>query len=125
MTSYTQAKISDPSRYFETPDHVLNDGNLTHDEQVKVLRSMALDADHVLETTSEGMGGANLAYSAEDLQTALIQLEEIKEPETLDAEASRSTSFQRIVVVTTVNQRMNREISEVAIDMAELAGGRV
>lgn len=30
MTGYAQARVSNPSRYFETPDHVLSDVKLGH-----------------------------------------------------------------------------------------------
>ena len=125
MTRDTNAKISNPSYYFKTPEGVLSDKDLSRDDKVKVLRSMALDADQVLETTSEGMSGASPVYTANDLQSALIQLEEIKEPEIVDGSSSQSNRFLRIVVVTTVNQALNREIADVAIDMAEIAGGKV
>ncbi len=75
MTTYAQARISNPSRYFETPGHVLSDVELSRDEKVKVLKSMVLDADQKLEATSEGMAGATPAYNIEELQSALIQLE--------------------------------------------------
>lgn len=125
MSSYAKMRISNPARYFETPDGVLSDNKLSRDDKVKVLRSMALDADQMVETTSEGMAGANLAYDADDLQSALIRLEEIKEPETVDDSSLQNTRFQRIMVVTTVNQDLNREIADVAFDMAEIAGGKV
>ena len=125
MTNYAKMRISNPTPYFETPDQVLSDDKLTHDEKVKVLKSMAIDADQLMEATSEGMDVVAPAYSAEQLQSALIQLEKIKDPETVEEPALQDTRFQRIVVVTTVNQDLNREIVDVAIDMAEVAGGKV
>lgn len=125
MTRYAKTRISNPSRYFETPDRVLNDNRLSHDDKVKVLTSMALDADQMAETTSEGMAGANLSYDAKELQSALIQLKEITEPETVDGSSLQNARFQRIMVVTTVNQDLNREIADVAFDMAEIVGGKV
>jgi hypothetical protein len=75
MTSYAKMRISNPSPYFETPDQVLRDGKLSRRDKAKVLRLMASDADQMLEATSEGMAGGNPAYSAKELQSALIQLE--------------------------------------------------
>lgn len=119
MTTYAQARIANPSPYFEVPDQVLADEKLSHDEKERVLKSMALDADQMLEATAEGMAVGKLAYTTKDLQSALMQLKEIKE---LDLTNAR---FKRIVVVTTVNQELNREIADVAYDMAEAVGGNV
>ena len=59
MTNYVQARITNPSHYFETPGHVLSDVELGHEDKVKILKSMAVDADQKLEATSEGMAGSN------------------------------------------------------------------
>jgi nucleotide-binding universal stress UspA family protein len=125
MTIYAQARINNPARYYETPDHVLNDDKLSRDDKVKVLRSMALDADQMVETTSEGMAGANLAYSANDLQSALITLEEAEESQIANNSSPQNARFQKIMVVTTVNQDLNRTIADVAFDIAEIVGGKV
>lgn len=125
MTTYAQARIADPSPYFETPDQVLNDDKLCHEDKEKVLRSMVLDADQRLYATAEGMAVGDIVYTAKDLQSALIQLDEIKEPETADDPAQKTSRFQRIMVVTTVNQVLNREIAQVAYDIASVAGGKV
>jgi hypothetical protein len=45
MTRDTNSKISKPSQYFKTPQGVLSDKDLSRDDKLKVLRSMALDAD--------------------------------------------------------------------------------
>jgi nucleotide-binding universal stress UspA family protein len=125
MTRYANARITNPTRYFETPGGVLSDDKLSHDDKIKVLRSMILDADRSLETTSEGMAGTNLAYDANDLQSALIHLEEIKEAKIFNDPIIQTSRFQRIMVVTTVDQDLNREIADVAYDMAEVAGGKL
>ncbi|MFT5968715.1 MAG: nucleotide-binding universal stress UspA family protein [Yoonia sp.] len=125
MTRYANARITNPTRYFETPNTVLSDKKLSHDDKIKVLRSMALDADQSLQTTSESMAGTNLAYNANDLQSALIHLEDIEEAETFYNPIMQNGRFQRIMVVTTVDQDLNREIADVAYDMAEIAGGKV
>lgn len=128
MTGYAKMKISNPSHYFETPDQVLNDGKLSHVQKVKVLKSMALDADLMEEATAEGMAVGNRAYTAKDLQSALIQLEEIKEPVAvgdLGDSSRKNARFQRIMVVTTVDQDLNRAIADIAYDMAETMGGKV
>ncbi len=125
MTAYAQARISNPSRYFETPDHVLSDSKLSRASKVKVLTSMAVDADQKLEATSEGMAGTNPAYNARELQSALIQLENVKYVEPIENTNLKTALFQRIMVVTTVDQNLNYEISGVAFDMAEGVGGKV
>ena len=125
MTNYAQARISNPSRYFETPDHVLSDVKLGHADKVKVLKSMAVDADQKLEATSEGMAGANPSYNAKKLQSALVHLENVKDVEGIEITDAQTARFQRIVVITTVDQYMNSEIACVAFDMAEGADGKV
>jgi nucleotide-binding universal stress UspA family protein len=125
MTTYAQARIANPSPYFEVPDQVLADEKLSNDDKEKVLKSMALDVDQMLEATAEGMAVGKLAYTAKDLQSALIQLKKIKEPDTVEQPDLTNARFKRIVVVTTLNQELNREIANVAYDMAEAVGGKV
>jgi nucleotide-binding universal stress UspA family protein len=125
MTNYAQERISNPSRYFETPDHVLSDVQLSHADKVKVLQSMAVDADQKLEATSEGMTEPNPSYNAKALQSALLHLENVKDIEGVEITNVQTTRFQRIVVVTTVDQHLNCEIAGVAFDMAENMGGKV
>ena len=125
MTNYAQARISNPSRYFETPDHVLSDVKLGHADKVNILKSMAVDADQKLEATSEGMAGSNPAYNAKELQSALVHLENVEDVEGVEATNVQTARFQRIMVVTSVDQDLNREIADVAYEVAEVAGGKV
>jgi hypothetical protein len=125
MTNYAKMRISNPSLYYETPDLVLNDSKLKLSEKEKVLRSMALDADQIAEAMIEGMEGYGQAYSANDLQAVLIQLAKSKELKTIDNLSPPNTRFQRILVVTTVDQDLNREVADIAYDMAEVADGKV
>ena len=125
MTNYAQARISNPSRYFETPGHVLSDVKLCHADKVRILKSMAVDADQKLEATSEGMAGSNPSYTAKELQSALVHLENVKDVEGIEITDAQTARFQRIVVITTVDQYMNSEIAGVAFDMAEGADGKV
>lgn len=125
MTNYAQARISNPSRYFETPHHVLSDVRLGHADKVKILKSMVVDADQKLEATSEGMAGSNPSYNAKELQSALVHLENVKDVEGVEITDARTARFQRIMVVTTVDQNLNSEIAGVAFDMAENMGGMV
>lgn len=125
MTNYVKARISNPSRYFATPDHVLSDVKLGHDDKVKILKSMAVDADQKLEATSEGMTGSNASYNAEDLQSALVHLENVQDVQGVEITNVQTARFQRILVVTTVDQYLNSEIAGVAFDLAEDAGGKV
>jgi nucleotide-binding universal stress UspA family protein len=125
MTSYTQERITNPARYFETPEQVLNDDKIGRDDKVKVLRSMALDAEQMVETTSEGMAGANLGYTANDLQSALIKLDDVEASQVVNKSSPQNARFQRIMVVTTVNQDLNRAIADVAFDMAKTVAGKV
>jgi nucleotide-binding universal stress UspA family protein len=125
MTNYAQARVSNPSRYFETPGHVLSDVRLDHAHKVKILKSMAADADQKLEATSEGMAGSNPSYNAKELQSALVHLENVKDVEGIETANIQTSRFQRIMVVTTVDQNLNRKIAGVAFDMAENLGGKV
>jgi nucleotide-binding universal stress UspA family protein len=125
MTNHAKEKISNPARYYETPEDVLGDDKLSHDDKIKILSSMALDAHQMVEATSEGMSGANVAYNADDLQAALTKLEEINKPNVVDDSSQPTARFQRIMVVTTVNQDLNRTTTDVAFDMAEITGGKV
>ncbi|MFT4742943.1 MAG: nucleotide-binding universal stress UspA family protein [Yoonia sp.] len=125
MTFYAKMRITNPTPFYETPEHVLKDGKLSRDDKEKVLRSMVLDAEQMVEATAEGLIGGIPAYSTKDLQSALIQLELIKEPESLDGPSRPNTRFRRIMVVTTADQDLNSKIAEVAYDMAEGAGGKV
>ena len=125
MTNYAQARVSNPSRYFETPGHVLSDVRLSHADKVKILKSMAADADQKLEATSEGMPGSNPSYNAKELQAALIHLENVKDVEGVETANVQTSRFQRILVVTTVDQNLNTKIAGVAFDMAETLGGKV
>jgi nucleotide-binding universal stress UspA family protein len=125
MTNYAYARISNPSRYFETPDHVLSDVKLGQSDKVKILKSMAVDADQKLEATSEGMAGSNPSYNAKEVQDALVHLENVKDVEGVEVTNVKVARFQCIVVVTTVDQNLNCEIAGVAFDVAESAGGKV
>ena len=125
MTNYVQARITNPSHYYETPDHVLSDVELGHADKVKILRSMAVDADQKLVATSEGMAGSNPSYTAKELQTALVHLENVKDVEGVEITDAQTAHFQHIMVVTTVDQHLNCEIAGVAFDMAEKIGGKV
>jgi nucleotide-binding universal stress UspA family protein len=125
MTNYAQARILNPSRYFESPDHVLSDVQLGHTDKVKVLKSMAVDADQKLEATSEGMGGSTPSYNAKELQSALVHLENVKDVEGVETTDVQTARFQRIMVVTTVDKNLNFKIASVAFDMAASMGGKV
>lgn len=125
MTNYVQARITNPSHYYETPDHVLSDVELGHADKVKILGSMAVDADQKLVATSEGMAGSNPSYTAKELQTALVHLENVKDVEGVEITDAQTARFQHIMVVTTVDQHLNCEIAGVAFDMAEKIGGKV
>lgn len=125
MTNYVKSRISNPSQYFETPDHVLSDGKLSRREKEKVLRSMAAESMQMIQAASEGMGAGEPAFKAEDFQSALKRLRDLETGESKGGSTLQSGRFQRIVVVTTVNQDLNREIANVAFDLAEITNGKV
>ncbi|WP_306115023.1 MULTISPECIES: universal stress protein [unclassified Roseovarius] len=127
MTHYAEERISNPTRYFKTPEVVLSDDKLSFEEKEKVLRSMADDADQLMDATAEGMEGNKHAYSAEDLQSALKELEKVKDAKEASESGAqvRGRRFKNIVVVTTVNQELNREITDAAMDLSEHSGGTV
>ena len=118
MTNYVQARITNPSHYYKTPGHVLRDVELGHADKVKILRSMAVDADQKLVATSEGMAGSNPSYTAKELQTALVHLENVKDVEGVEITDAQTARFRHFMVVTTVDQHLNFEIVSVAFDMA-------
>lgn len=86
---------------------------------------MAVDADQKLEATSEGMAGSTTSFNAEELQSALVHLENVKDVEGVEATNVETAHFQRIMVVTTVDQYLNCEVAGVAFDIAESKGGKV
>lgn len=125
MTLHSKSRLSKPSRYFETAAQVVNDETKRLDDKENILRSMALDAEQMLEATAEGMPLDSPAYDAKDLQSALIQLEHIKDSDGPDAPSSHDTSFKRIMVVTTLDHELNRTVTDTACNMAKAAGGKV
>jgi len=125
MTNYAKMRILNPSVYYNSPDLVLNDGKLNRSEKEKVLRSMASDARLMAESTIECTQGGDQAYCANDLQAILIQLEKFKERKAIDNQSLPVARFQRILVVTTVDQDLNREVAGIAYNLAEVAGGKV
>lgn len=125
MNSYASSRISNPTDYFAKPDDVLNDGKLSHDEKQKILRSMADQAKQAIEGSAAGTVGPEPLYTLDDLQTALEKLHKIKSLTKEGAPMSQKSRFQRILVVATGNQDLNREIATVAYDLAEISGGRV
>ncbi|MDX2235896.1 MAG: hypothetical protein NW200_15455 [Hyphomonadaceae bacterium] len=50
-------KLSNPSRAYESPAHVLLDADLTHEQKRLVLESWRLDAERMAESANEGMAG--------------------------------------------------------------------
>lgn len=125
MTSDTKAKISNPVDYFDTPQSVLRDTDLTRDEKIKVLQSMGREADRKMPPASGGMPSPDKAYNTDDLQLALAQLEAAIDPKTVDDSTSQQSRFQQIMVVTTGDQDLNRDIVDVAYGIAEMSGGKV
>lgn len=125
MTSHIKAKIANPADHFDTPKSVLRDNDLNRDQKIKVLQSMVLDADQMLVTASEGMSDPKKTYDADDLQSALVELEKAQEPAAVYDPDVQKSRFQRVMVVTTVDQDMNREIADVAYGIAATSGGKV
>jgi len=60
MTDYAATRIANPDNYFETPQHVLDDVELTAKEKRKVLNSLKLDAELISTAKSENMGGGKV-----------------------------------------------------------------
>lgn len=88
--------------------HVLSDVKLGHADKVKILKTMADDADQMLEATSEGMAGSKPSYNSKDLQAALVHLENVSDVKGVETTSVQTARFQRIVVVTSVDQNLNR-----------------
>lgn len=127
MTQYAKERIANPTRFYGTPDGVLADDGLSHDEMEKVLQSMAVDAEQLVDATAEGMEVGDRTYRAEDLRLALAKLSEAREskPSSPDATVTSSRRFQEIVVVTTVSQDLNRVVLDFALDLSDMSGGTV
>ncbi|WP_299046470.1 universal stress protein [uncultured Tateyamaria sp.] len=127
MTRYAQQRIANPVYFFDAPDQVLTDEKLTWDEKQKVLQSMVVDAEQLVDATAEGMESPEPTYKAEDLRRALAQLGDTKDTAApaADAVQNRSSQFKRIIVVTTARQDLNRVVLDHALDMADLSDGDV
>lgn len=125
MTNHTHAKIHSKTNHDKTPESVRHDDGLNPVEKADALRSMALDADQLLTTTSEGMSGATKSNDANDLQSALVQLGKVDDPVAVYDPNSKKSRFQSVLVITTVNQTLNREVVEVACGIAEVAAGKL
>ena len=128
MTHYARERIATPVYFFESPDEVLEDDKLSRDQKEKVLKSMAVDAEQVIDATSEGMKSPDQAYKADDLRRALSKLSEIKQEDTNVTERPQQTEagrFKQIVVVTTVSQDLNRVVLDHALDLSDMSGGEV
>lgn len=128
MTHYTRERIANPVHFFKTPDDVLEDDNLSHDQKEKVLKSMAVDAEQMVDATAEGMEGPDQADKADDLQRALSKLSEMRQEDTNMTKRPQQTEtgrFKQIVVVTTVSQDLNRIVLDHALDLSDMSGGDV
>jgi nucleotide-binding universal stress UspA family protein len=127
MNQYARERIANPAGFFDGPDDVLNDPDLKPEEREKVLRSMIVDAERMVDAPAEGMTAAQDPTKAEELRRALTRLSDLKagtEPGT-NTPRHLSTGFQRIVVVTTINQELNRIVLDHAVALASLSGGRL
>ncbi|MEM9010626.1 MAG: universal stress protein [Pseudomonadota bacterium] len=127
MTRYALKRIANPAHFFDAPDDVLEDDKLTAEEKEKVLQSMAADAEQMVEATAEGMEGPERTFNAEDLRRALARLSEAKEQTGSSSNPLENAArrFRQIVVVTTVNQDLNRVVLELALDLSDMSGGTV
>lgn len=121
MTRYAEARISHPNRHYETPDLVLRDDKLSLEEKEKVLRSMADEAEQLIDASAEGMARPAPSYQAEDLRRSLIELDKAKER----AAATDHHPFQSVVVVTTVDRDLNHAVTKVAMDLSRISHGRI
>ncbi|MEL6565178.1 MAG: universal stress protein [Pseudomonadota bacterium] len=127
MTRYAQQRIANPVCFFDAPNEVLKDDNLSLEEKEKVLRSMAVDAEQLVDATAEGMENPSQTYKAEDLRLALQKLSKIKDTGALakDAVQNAAQRFKRILVVTSASEDLNRVVLDHALDLATLSGGDV
>ena len=125
MTLCSKTTPSEHSPCSETADQVSSDETRSSDAEENILRSTALDAEQLLQATSEGMPLDEPAHDAKDLQSALVQLEDINTFDETDASSSRDSGFKRIMVVTSFDHDMNRTVTEKACNMAEVTDGKV
>ncbi|MGB7243465.1 MAG: universal stress protein [Sulfitobacter sp.] len=127
MTHYARERIANPVYFFETPDEVLEDDKLSQDQKEKVLKSMAVDAEQMVDATAEGMESPEQSYKSEDLRRALAKLREITHAANTMVQPQQTPvgRFKQIVVVTTVSQDLNRVVLDHALDLSEMSGGEV
>jgi len=72
---YAEKRILTPQTYYETPEHVLHDAKLTHEEKRRVLRSMKTDAELLSKATAESMDGGKRP----NLQAVEIALQDLEQ----------------------------------------------
>ena len=125
MTLCSKTTPSEHSPCSETADQVSSDETRSSDAEEKILRSTALDAEQLLQATSEGMSLDEPAHDAKDLQSALVQPEDINTFDETDASCCRDSGFKRIMVVTSFDHDMNRTVTEKACSMAQVTDGEV
>jgi hypothetical protein len=76
-SEYAEKRIFTPHMYYETPQHVLSDVQLTLDEKRRVLRTMETDALLLSKATDESMGGGKRP-NLQAVEKALQDLEQEK-----------------------------------------------
>lgn len=71
-----EAAVLDPTRYFERPQAVLEDGRLDTAQKRRILESWALDAQRLIESEAENMAGrATERPYLREAKLALIELD--------------------------------------------------
>jgi hypothetical protein len=68
--------IADPTRYYDRPMDVVNDGQLATDEKRRILESWKKDAELLSTAQDENMTGGERPQ-LQDVSLALSQLEQI------------------------------------------------
>jgi hypothetical protein len=72
--------ISDPTRYYDSPMDVVNDGELETDEKRRILESWKKDAELLSTAQDENMAGGERPQ-LQDVSLALGELERLSSPD--------------------------------------------
>ncbi|GHB05998.1 hypothetical protein GCM10009069_30310 [Algimonas arctica] len=112
MTDYAAIRIANPDNYFETPQHVLDDVQLTAKEKRKVLNSLKLDAELISTAKSENMGDGKVPR-LKPIQAALVELDRRERGD------GTANLFQKILIALPSDVEEAVGIVEISLKIAE------
>jgi len=118
MTDYAATRIANPDNYFETPQHVLDDVELTAKEKRKALNSLKLDAELISTAKSENMGGGKVPR-LKPIEAALDELDRRERGN------DTATLFQKILIALPSDVEEAVGVLEVSMKVAEIHNASV